>query len=118
AAATGLVLALGLGQRRRSFAITAALGARPRQVAAFARSEAAVLGGLGGLLGVGGGWVLAHMLVKVLTGVFDPPPAALAVPWRYLFFFAVVSGAALVAALRLAERATTRRPAIELLRDL
>jgi len=30
------------------------------------------------------GWALAEMLVRALTGVFDPAPAAIAVPWRYL----------------------------------
>jgi putative ABC transport system permease protein len=28
--------------------------------------------------------VLASVLVKVLTGVFDPPPSRLAVPWGYV----------------------------------
>ena len=27
---------------------------------------------------------ISDMLVKVLTGVFDPPPDALSVPWGYL----------------------------------
>src|SRR5439155_25873503 len=35
AASAGLVLALGLSERRRGFAITTALGARPRQLGAF-----------------------------------------------------------------------------------
>lgn len=30
------------------------------------------------------GGLLSRMLVSVLTGVFDPPPAALSVPWVYL----------------------------------
>ncbi|MCA1695691.1 MAG: hypothetical protein LC749_13725 [Actinobacteria bacterium] len=38
------------------------------------------------------------MLVKVLAGVFDPPPAALAVPWAYLG--AVASAALAAVALR------------------
>ena len=53
-----------------------------------------MFGLLGGLLGVAGGWTLAHVLVKVLTGVFDPPPAGLAVPWGYLGLVALCSGAA------------------------
>lgn len=84
AAAGALVLALGLAERRRGFAIASALGAQPRHLRAFVVAEAAVLvvGGLaaGGLLGA----VLSQMLVKILTGVFDPPPESLTVPWGYL----------------------------------
>jgi putative ABC transport system permease protein len=46
--------------------------------------EAAVVTTGGLLIGVLGGGVLSLMLVAVLTGVFDPPPSALAVPWSYL----------------------------------
>jgi len=35
-------------------------------------------------LGIALAGTIAWMLVKVLTGVFDPPPDALAVPWTYL----------------------------------
>jgi putative ABC transport system permease protein len=28
--------------------------------------------------------VIAYLLVKVLTGIFDPAPAAPSVPWSYL----------------------------------
>jgi putative ABC transport system permease protein len=38
----------------------------------------------GGVVGMGLGWLVAFMLVKVLAGVFDPPPEALTVPWTYL----------------------------------
>ena len=30
------------------------------------------------------------MLVKVLTGVFDPPPASIPVPWGYLTVLAAL----------------------------
>jgi putative ABC transport system permease protein len=116
-AAGGLVLGLGLSQRRRSFAIITALGARPRQVAAFARSEAAVLAIFGGVLGALGGWALAHMLVRVLTGVFDPAPTRVAVPWGYLAAVAVTVACGLMAATGSSSRAT-RRPLSEELRDL
>jgi putative ABC transport system permease protein len=116
-AAAGLVLGLGLSQRRRAFAIITALGARPRQVAAFARAEAASLAVLGGVLGAAGGWVLAHMLTKVLTGVFDPPPAQLAVPWVYLGVVGFAAAAGLVSATAASVRAT-RRPIAEELRDV
>jgi putative ABC transport system permease protein len=115
--ATGLVLGLGLAQRRRAFAVTTAIGGRRSQLGAFIRSEAIVLGVLGGGLGAVGGWALAHMLVKVLTGVFDPPPAALSVPWGYLVLFAATAAASLATASELALR-STRRPLAEELRDL
>ena len=116
AAAAGLVLALGLAERRRTFAIVTALGARRRQVGAFVWSEAAFVR-LGGMaLGALAGWGLSHALVKILTGVFDPPPQNLAVPWTYLAGLAVVVGAAWAASR--ANLAAARRPALELIRDL
>src|SRR5690348_10450591 len=84
AAASGLVLALGLVERRRTFAIAAALGARSRQLAAFVWSEAIFVTAGGVLLGVLSGWALSFIIVKILTGVFDPPPPHLFVPWAYL----------------------------------
>ena len=62
-------------------------------------------------------WALSTMLVKVLRGVFDPAPAALAVPWSYLgvvLIVAIISTAA--AGLAAIQRA--RKPHIEMLRDL
>jgi putative ABC transport system permease protein len=117
AAATGLVLALGLAERRRMFVIAGALGAKPRQLGGFIWAEAAFVT-LGGLLtGAVAGWALAVMLVKVLAGVFDPPPPTLAVPWSYLGSFV---GVALVAVAVAAYGAiiAIRRPAIALVRDL
>ncbi len=57
------------------------------------------------------------MLVTVLTGVFDPPPSRIAVPWTYLTATAAAVVAALLAAAVLGARATTR-PAVEELREL
>jgi putative ABC transport system permease protein len=97
-AMAGLVLWLGFAERRRTFAIAGALGASPRQVGAFVWGEAIfiALGGL--LLGAIGGWILSHVIVKVLTGVFDPPPDVLAVPWIYLALTVAVSLGATAAA--------------------
>jgi putative ABC transport system permease protein len=108
AASTGLLLALGLAERRRTFAITAALGAKHRQLAGFVWTEAVFvsLGGL--LLGALTGWVLAQMLVKVLTGVFDPPPSALSVPWSYLALVGVIAAAAVATAAMLTVRSVSR----------
>ena len=117
AASTGLVLGLGFAERRRSYAIAAALGARARQLGAFAWSEATFVtaGGLalGGLIAGG----LSVVLVKVLTGVFDPPPDALAVPWIYLGTVTVVAVTA-VALATVAMLRALRRPQVETLRDL
>ena len=117
AAATGLVLGLSLSERRRSFAIARALGARPGQVAAFVRVEAALVTATGLLLGVLAGWVLAELLVRILTGVFDPPPSALSVPWGYLALVGGLSVAAAAIAGEVTVRAA-RRPVIETIRDL
>ncbi|MFD4549340.1 ABC transporter permease [Streptomyces sp. NPDC058466] len=117
AGAGGLVLALGLAERRRTFAIATVLGARPRQLRGMVLTEALLLtvGGLAG--GALIGWALSEMLVKVLTGVFDPPPAGLSVPGAYLTLTASAAAVAvLAAALNGVRRAA--RPAVEELRDL
>jgi putative ABC transport system permease protein len=97
AASGGLVQALGLAERRRSFAIADALGATRRQQRSFVHAEAAILITCGLAAGAILGWALSRMLVGVLTGVFDPPPTALAVPWTYLAATAVTIIVAIVA---------------------
>jgi len=47
-------------------------------------SESVVLAASGLCMGLVAGWVLSAMLVKMLTGVFDPPPTAIPVPWSYV----------------------------------
>ena len=116
-AATGLVLGLGLAERRRSFAIARALGARHRQVAAFVRVETALVTIVGVVLGAAAGWGVAHMLVKILTGVFDPAPSGLAVPWGYLLVMVALAVVTAAGAGELTVRAT-RRPVVETIRDL
>ncbi|MFC4050026.1 FtsX-like permease family protein [Actinomadura syzygii] len=115
--ATGVLLALGFTERRRTFALVRTLGARPRQLGAFVWAEVALI--LTGAAALGGlvGWALTHMLVKVLTGVFDPPPDHLAVPWTYLAAVAGTAVAVMVAAALVALRAA-RRPPLTVLRDL
>ncbi|MGI8682773.1 MAG: FtsX-like permease family protein [Mycobacteriales bacterium] len=117
AAAGGLVLALGLVERRRTSAIVTALGASVRQLRGAVLAEAGVVT-LGGLLaGALSGWALSQTLVKVLSGVFDPPPASLAVPWLYLGVVGLVVvtaiGAVSAGAVRIAQR-----PALRILREL
>ena len=116
-AATGLALALGFQERRRMFAIAVALGARRRQLGAFVWSESAFVTGGGLILGAILAAGLSVLLVKVLTGVFDPPPDALAVPWGYLAAAVAVAVAATAAAAALTLRALWR-PSIEILHDL
>jgi putative ABC transport system permease protein len=95
AAAMGLFVATGLGERRHEFATMAALGSTLREIGAFLWTEAALVLGAGLVLAAGLGWLLSEMLVAMLQHVFDPPPDALAVPW---IFFAELAGAAVVAA--------------------
>ena len=117
ASATGLILALGIADRRRTFAILSALGAKPRQLGAFLWSEALLLFVAGTVVGTLTGFALAWMLVKLLTGAFDPPPEFLSVPWLYLgalIAVALVSVAiAVIGALR-----ETRVPAVQRMREL
>jgi putative ABC transport system permease protein len=117
ASAGGLVLAAGLAERRRTLAIISVLGARRRQLRGLVFSEAGLvtLGGLAG--GTLISWALSEMLVKVLTGVFDPPPSSIAVPVSYLSVTVLAVLVALAAASMAGARASTR-PAVEELREL
>jgi putative ABC transport system permease protein len=117
AAATGLALGLGFQERRRTFAIASALGARARQLGGFVWSESVFVTAGGLLLGAVIATGISDMLVKVLTGVFDPPPDVLAVPWGYLAGLTALACGGVVAAGAVTLRAL-RRPAIEELRDL
>ncbi|MEP6664887.1 MAG: ABC transporter permease [Nocardioidaceae bacterium] len=117
AAAGGLVTGLGFTERRRSLAIASALGASPKQLRHLMSGEPAfvIIGGLvtGGLIG----WGLSELLVKILTGVFDPPPSHLAVPWTYLIV-AATSAVATVAGAAAAVGRRTRLHARDQLREL
>jgi putative ABC transport system permease protein len=115
--ASGLMLVLGFAERRRSFAIVHALGARPNQLAGFVWSEAVFVTAGGAILGGISGWLEAVMIVRILTGVFDPPPDTLSVPWAYL---GTVAAAILISVIvaGVADIAIARRPALEVIRDL
>ncbi len=115
AAASGLSLWLGLYERRRTATILIAVGARPRQLGGFLWAETAVVTIAGLAAGAVSGWALTQMLIKVLTGVFDPPPATLAVPWPYLAAVAVIATGSAAVATALAQR-HARHPQLELLR--
>lgn len=115
AGATGLILALSLNERRRMFVILSALGANARQIGAFLQVEGLLILVAGSLAGAIMGAGIAGTLVKVLTGVFDPPPQALSIPWSYL---AILAGAAMAskAAAILIARKSSQRPVVEDLR--
>ena len=108
AAFGALVLALGLAERRRSFAIVNALGATRRQLRSFVLAEAVLLIICSLSAGAILSWGLSQMLVSMLSGVFDPPPSALSVPWTYLAATTAASvlaiGAVSAATARLARR--------------
>ncbi len=103
ASAAGLMLILGLNDRKRTFAILRAIGAKPAQLGAFYWSEGALVILGGSVLGLMSGTTVAWMLVKLLTGVFDPPPEALVVPWGYLTLLIGLVAASVVGAVGLAQ---------------
>jgi putative ABC transport system permease protein len=115
--AAGVAFALDLADRRRSFAILAALGAKPRQLGAFLWAEGLLILLAGTVIGLLTGFLVADMLVKLLTGVFDPPPESLSVPWPYLAATLLAMLASVVAAL-LATQAVARRQVSERLRGI
>ena len=92
AAGAGVVLMLGLDERRHTLAILWAVGAKPREMRAFVVSEASLVL-VGGLLsGLALGWIVAGMLIRMLTGVFDPPPDRTVVPLLYLAIVIMLTG--------------------------
>lgn len=93
AGATGLVLSLGFAERNRAATILSALGATSADIRRFSQAEAAIILIAGSACGFILGEAVAFLLVKVLTGVFDPPPDTLFQPWIYLAL--VASGAVL-----------------------
>jgi putative ABC transport system permease protein len=117
AGATGLILALGLAERRRTFAILSALGAKRHQLGAFIWSEGLLIQLGGGIIGILLGFGIAQMLVTILTGVFDPPPEILAIPWVYLVLLAAAAIASMVVAI-LSTQTASSRPVVEALRDI
>lgn len=117
AGATGLILALGLAERRRAFALLTALGAKRGQLGSFLWSEGLLIQFGGGIIGIALGSGIAQMLVTILTGVFDPPPEILSIPWSYLLLLTAAAIISMVAAV-LSTQMASRRPVVEALRDL
>jgi putative ABC transport system permease protein len=117
AVATGLLLILGIAERRRTFVILWAIGASMRQLASFWWSEAGLVTLGGTVAGFALGLGVAQMLVKLLTGVFDPPPESLALPTGYLVLIVAAAIVSMLAAVS-AAAAFMREPAPSDLRDL
>lgn len=116
--AGALVLGLGLAERGRTYALLSALGARTPHLRAMVFSETGVLTVLGISAGALTGALLSVMLVKVLSGVFDPPPDSIAIPWPYLASVITVTTGALGAVSTVAVVMMTRRSSTSVIRDL
>ncbi|MFS8112238.1 ABC transporter permease [Rhizobium jaguaris] len=97
--AAGLMLWLGFADRRRDFAILMAIGAKPGQIATFLWGEGIVIAAGGLVFGLLSGILLAWMLVRLLTGVFDPPPDTLSIPVAYLALVIALLLASIAAAI-------------------
>lgn len=117
AGASGLVLGLGLIERRRDFALLAAMGAKGRQLGAFLWTEGLIILVAGMGLGFATGLGIAKMLVKVLTGVFDPAPQSLTIPWIYLVVLVLAGTLSTVLAVLVAQRVTQQK-SLEALRTI
>ncbi|MEO6354846.1 MAG: FtsX-like permease family protein [Burkholderiaceae bacterium] len=117
AGATGLILALGLADRQRIFAILSALGAKPPQLSAFLWSEALFVFLSGAIVGTTTGLLLAWMLIKLLTGIFDPPPEYLSVPWLYLALLVSVAFLSTAVAVKGFQR-ETKVSAVQRMREI
>jgi putative ABC transport system permease protein len=115
-AATGLLLWLGISERRCMFAVVSALGARRCQLAGFVWSETYYIASLGLALGGLSGLGIVEMVVTILTGFFDPPPTSLSVPWLYLGDVLVRALLAIGVAMALAFRRVDK-PVTSALRD-
>ena len=113
----GLILVVGAVQRRRSMVALAVLGATARQRAGFVWTEARALVVAGIAGGLVTGTLIAAELVKVLNGIFDPPPQHPAIPWTFVgtLLAAVLGTAALATA---ASARWTGRVDASRLRDL
>jgi putative ABC transport system permease protein len=115
-ASGGLLTALGLVERRRTFAIATLLGATKAQLRGFVLSEGAVTTVAGITVGAAAGWATSGMLIAVLGGVFDPPPETPAVPGPYLALLLAVTVTGILAADLIALRGR-RVSAIDALRE-
>ena len=117
AAAGALAFGLNLAERRRNLAVITALGARPRQLRSFVLSETAVLLAAGLFLGAAVSSLISWMLIRTLSGVFDPPPQSATVPWPYLGAVAAAIVIATLGAAAISARLARRDP-LAVIREL
>ena len=89
----------------------------PSQLGVFIWSEALIVLLAGASIGTAFGIVIAFILVKLLTGIFDPPPETLVVPWLYLFIASVAGTAAVIAAATAAQIVSGREIAETIRRE-
>jgi putative ABC transport system permease protein len=81
---TFLTLGLGINERRRALVVLGVLGATRRQRTAFLAAEGRMLISVGLVAGLGVGLTLGYLLIKLLTGIFDPAPEGINVPMLYV----------------------------------
>ena len=117
AAAMGIFVLGAVAERRHEFATMTAIGASLRQVGAFVWSEVGMVLVAATVLAAALGWLLARMLVAMLTHVFDPPPDHLAIPWGFLALLYAVALLAGVAGSTIARGAISRLPLGRILRE-
>jgi len=117
AAAMALFIATAIAERRHELATMAAIGAPLREISSFVWSEAALVLSASLVLAAGLGWLVAQMLVAMLTHVFDPPPDHLAIPWGFLLALAGAAALAAIAASALAARGLSRLELGRVLRE-
>lgn len=117
ASAAGLMLVLGFADRNRNFVILKVVGATQKQIAGFLWAEGALISVGGLLFGLISGVSISWMLVKLLTGVFDPPPETLSIPWAYVLATLTTVLVSIFAAVAVAIR-RSRHNSVFGLRDL
>jgi putative ABC transport system permease protein len=117
AAAMILFVVTAVAERRHELATMASIGASLRRAGAFVWSEAVIVLGAALVLAAGLGWLVASMLVAMLTHVFDPPPDSLAIPWLYLTAIGATATIATVVASAAAGRALGRLDLGSVLRE-
>jgi putative ABC transport system permease protein len=116
-ATAAVAFGLELAAKRRSYAILWAVGARSKQIGGFIGAEAIGITIDGVIVGLVVGAIQSTTLVKVLTGVFDPPPSHLIVPSASIGVV-VIAVVVATATASLIARVVLSRPSVGALRDL
>ncbi len=107
-----------VNERRREFGAMRALGADLRTLRRFLFAEATAIGGLSLVVGAGIGFILARLLVTLLSVIFTIPAVAPVAAWPELgILFALVSAGMILSALW-SGRSLSRLQVVEVLREL